>query len=114
MTDWQPIETAPRDSTRIIGWDGANWSITYYQDGRVWVNESEVTSDGYGWYGHDNWKPTQWTPLPKPPIRLPRPCLAGQGKGPFRVVLGFRRPEIPHNDLEQRIADPHGVDTEEN
>lgn len=78
MTDWQPIETAPRDGTYIFGWgkwageingialDGPTMQIIYYSDGRT-------DCPGFDWncYGGDayaSWmKPTLWQPLPQPP-----------------------------------------------
>lgn len=73
MTDWQPIETAPKDGTRILllgkEYGEPKVSIGAYQDNKVWSDESSTTDDGYGWYGHDNWSPTptHWMPLPEPP-----------------------------------------------
>ena len=65
--DWQPIETAPKDGTRMLGASGPDVSITSWDSFRKWINESAVTDDGYGWYGHDDWTPTHWMPLPAPP-----------------------------------------------
>jgi hypothetical protein len=77
MSDWQPIETAPKDGTpvwlwwpspdseAITGW----WSEGWYEGDRL------VRSDA-GWVGNeasshrlDEWsQPTHWMPLPAPPI----------------------------------------------
>ena len=65
MTEWQPIETAPKDGTRILlyGYEcETQWNVCY------WVTEEE---QGYtGWYGWD-WPayevPSHWMPLPEPP-----------------------------------------------
>jgi hypothetical protein len=68
MSEWQPIETAPKDGTRILGYDGSTVSGTYWHDSfREWRNESEAAGDNHGWYGHDRWVPTHWQPLPEPP-----------------------------------------------
>lgn len=49
--DWQPIETAPKDGTPVLTWDGAECMVlAYYDDG---------TPDYY--------QPTHWMPLPHPP-----------------------------------------------
>lgn len=70
MSDWQPIETAPRGpldvygyGQRILGWDGNTVSVTYWhRPTNGWLCEAEVTCDGHG-----VWKPTHWQPLPSPP-----------------------------------------------
>lgn len=67
MTGWQPIETAPRDKTRVLLWCTAGryhnpFSVTGYflveQNCRSWV-------DTYS--GEDLPPPTHWMPLPPPP-----------------------------------------------
>jgi hypothetical protein len=67
--DWQPIETAPKDGTRIliagcvigplirIGW----WGAGRYLD-RVRGYERDWT-DG----NSHGWRPTHWMRLPEPP-----------------------------------------------
>lgn len=62
MSDWQPIETAPRDGTEIIGHD-------------IRTGVSHVTRWDYGWDDPDDhyyseapeYSPTHWMPLPSPP-----------------------------------------------
>lgn len=60
---WQPIETAPKDDTEIIGHD-------------IRTGTSHVTWWDYGWRDPDAhyysevlepFVPTHWMPLPKPP-----------------------------------------------
>ena len=69
MNNWQPIETAPKDGTEILGWTGSMFLIVewneqkwhkkpapYWDSGRpsiTWMRE----------YG----QPTHWMPLPDPP-----------------------------------------------
>lgn len=74
MSGWQPIETAPKDGTRIlifqgglewsrevqIGWwdsggTRSGWSASSYEDGHI-LNEKQA--------------PTHWMPLPSPPESL--------------------------------------------
>jgi hypothetical protein len=69
MSDWQPIETAPKDGTLVWAYasrfDDAN--------GRQGMASFLRTSQGFGvwhWrhgrnYGGSN--PTHWMPLPEPP-----------------------------------------------
>lgn len=59
--EWQPIETAPRDGTWLLLWDGGCRLIGHFYppEGR-WDN-----ADG------DELKPTHWTPLPEPPVLSP-------------------------------------------
>ena len=58
---WRPIETAPRDGTRVlVGWaDGAPLEIAHWQEGSGAFSLS------------DAWEfspqPTHWMPLPEPP-----------------------------------------------
>jgi hypothetical protein len=61
---WQPIETAPRDGTRIIiGWPGGGIRYAY------WLNNSPTWS---GWKVPSlelplpSAPPTHWQPLPEP------------------------------------------------
>jgi len=61
MSDWQPIETAPKDGTEIIvGESGtADVELCRWYDGE-WVDR---TYDPFA-------DVTHWMPLPKPPQRL--------------------------------------------
>lgn len=61
---WQPIESAPKDSvTAFLGWDGDDMFVTYWCE---WPRFR-------GWYkGEDQyetflWEPTHWMPLPARP-----------------------------------------------
>ena len=60
MRTWQPIETAPRDRTRILTPEGiAYWYEEPYVPGR-WCLEGD--SEAYTFS-----KPAHWMPLPDPP-----------------------------------------------
>ena len=72
---WQPIETAPKDGTRVLLW--IEWSdvpvVGEFSHGR-WQADTEhySVSCGAGCYGgsvsSDRYmKPTHWRPLPAPP-----------------------------------------------
>lgn len=87
MSEWQPIETAPKDGTAILIWqpDGAkNWYMPRESlpDGGIYTLEDERLlwfDDGryaigywrpWGGWGNRNSstvEPTHWMPLPTPP-----------------------------------------------
>lgn len=56
MTDWQPIETAPRDGTVIIVYAPGLFQTAAWIDG-YWTNACESWLDDV----------THWMPLPEPP-----------------------------------------------
>lgn len=66
MSEWQPIETAPRDGTRVIlGANGVSW-YGYYLD------NSKSRAPWSGWRvpsmePDPGCQPTHWQPLPDPP-----------------------------------------------
>jgi hypothetical protein len=78
MSDWQPIETAPKDGTPILGTDGArlarfHWhtytwprqSSIWLQHGcTAWSEEVDVHNFEGTW---ESFEPTHWMPLPEPP-----------------------------------------------
>jgi hypothetical protein len=55
--EWQPIATAPRDGTGIIGNYGPNFVALM-----EWSKKSKTWTDGSFFY-----QPTHWRPLPAPP-----------------------------------------------
>jgi hypothetical protein len=80
---WQPIETAPRDGTHIMGYNGderyelsnikETWmgkapegSINYQK----WMDGEIPRNTGWEYVERDccfKWSPTHWMPLPAPP-----------------------------------------------
>lgn len=67
---WQPIETAPKDGTRILVWLGAPWSnaqaVRWFESWQNW--QTEDFPDEYDEYcGIGSELPTHWMPLPHPP-----------------------------------------------
>jgi len=69
--EWQPIETAPKNTHVIIGCSGSA-----SQEAR-WLHARVVGDGNEGWYssdsdvtGYNSWRvnpPTHWMPLPPPP-----------------------------------------------
>jgi len=67
MSEWQPIETAPRDGTELLAWwpgpgmglPAIGWQIT---------NWGRIAGSGM-WFAHSlvGKQPTHWMPLPPPP-----------------------------------------------
>lgn len=74
MSEWQPIETAPRDGTEILGFRPDQGVFIFR-----WAETSDFdsTDPGEEWsedWWHDLWgwmegdlQPTHWMPLPPPP-----------------------------------------------
>jgi len=64
MSEWQPIETAPKYGDVIVTNGTAVGEARYYAD-----------EDGWWWAGssptdfcdHKVWNPSHWMPLPSPP-----------------------------------------------
>jgi hypothetical protein len=73
--EWQPIETAPKDGTHIIGlfndWLGDCVSVTWYNKKSYSKKYGKTTFKKVkGWQNALNEdKPTHWIPLPKLPLQ---------------------------------------------
>lgn len=65
MTDWQPIETAPKDGTlfSVKGDPNSHDWATFHARFKAWPNGSS------GWQTDDgcDLEPTHWMPLPDEP-----------------------------------------------
>jgi hypothetical protein len=70
---WQPIDTAPKDGTRVDLW-AKMWQV--YNDeftGKrfadcYWTNGDSMSGRHAHWRELDpSWRPTHWMPLPEPP-----------------------------------------------
>ena len=72
MSAWQPIETAPKDGTKIDLWV-ANQELGrairetdmvwhHFDDGSAWAH-----ADALFLVEEDGWTVTHWMPLPEPP-----------------------------------------------
>lgn len=63
MSEWQPIDTAPRDGTEILICDAVTTYTPYRAYPALWEPE-------YGWRDPDwdgGYDPTHWMPMPPPP-----------------------------------------------
>ena len=63
MSDWQPIKTAPKDGTQVLGYFDGHVVVmlwfTYSNDYTCWETvDAETEVD-----------PTHWMPLPNPPTK---------------------------------------------
>lgn len=79
MSDWQPIETAPRDRTRVLLYGPYQWE-DYQSDQRVGVVVGYFDAEDEVYGGSDRWvlestnpytdycQPTHWMPLPLAPV----------------------------------------------
>lgn len=84
MSEWEPIETAPKDGTQVLVYAPIGMSIAAWsQDTRGpgvsghvqtpgwigWANGDEIDDEGWD-TGHGfalQLEPTHWMPLPAPP-----------------------------------------------
>lgn len=83
MTEWRPIETAPKDGTKIVIWNKryafcpiAAWHNSESDDEADgwsfddWNSPCGSVADGFVGYNEDieaGLMPTHWMPLPEPP-----------------------------------------------
>lgn len=77
---WLPIESAPRDGTRILAWSAEHGMretyMQHYQQGSwgraVFEAGAGPSECGWSWLEpqsgwSSSWRPTHWMPLPEPP-----------------------------------------------
>ena len=71
MSEWQPIETAPKDEFVLLaGPSGYTTIKTIFTTGRMcsdyhtgrWIDHANDDLTDFGF------RPTHWMPLPKPPV----------------------------------------------
>lgn len=80
MITWQPIETAPKDGTRFLGYRPISEGEWEYEAFAIWwwyenprVKRSWFTcTDEADAYEVENEPPSHWMPLPEPPGEIKR------------------------------------------
>lgn len=74
---WRPIESAPKDGTRILVWrrDAGEPFVAYYGTASRYVYDDDEEERWWSESGEDlsaaELLPTRWQPLPAPPVELP-------------------------------------------
>jgi hypothetical protein len=67
---WRPIETAPKDGSKILAWAPDLAPISYYGVA-FWAEAQEANPRSVaGWFWSYATRPTHWQPLPPPPEAL--------------------------------------------
>lgn len=106
---WHPIETAPKDGTRIVAWcvhptaeyakDAVNegWSAPVVAR---WIDHN---GGGWTWHGHLG-EFTHWMPLPPPPTNGESARCAPE---PIPMLLRCASCHFPHVDEGEWAARPH-------
>ena len=65
MSDWQPIDTIPRDGTKVLVSDGeGNYSAASFFKEEAWGIDFTFY---HGGYGNDGLNPTHWMTLQQIP-----------------------------------------------
>lgn len=84
MTDWKPIDSAPKDGTWVL-LTGGKIEYGWYEDSQPTVVSGQYSTMlntypthghwQFAWYdgGHYGWyeEPTHWMPIPDPPKDTP-------------------------------------------
>ena len=74
MSEWRSIESAPKDGSRVIVWNGAPFFVTWQHECQFERFETrpgwsvfECEDSFYSW-GFEPDEPTHWMPLPESPV----------------------------------------------
>lgn len=88
---WMPIETAPRDGTPVLVWDGTAMSVAYYSlIVKQWIDQNPT---GWPEYGLKLWHPLPDPPTVSQPLTVPP------------VVKDSLTPAIPlDDDLDEPLG----------
>ena len=78
MSEWQPIETAPKDGGDIILTDGNSSHVGRWCDSDLpeypwrFLDSTYKLEDELNGWRAGKYGPTHWQPLPKPPTGEPK------------------------------------------
>jgi hypothetical protein len=61
MSEWQPIETAPKDGSQLLGWANGDYATFRWTGGYFNLIVAGTFAEDAAWW------PTHWMPLPTPP-----------------------------------------------
>lgn len=68
MSDWQPIETAPKDGRRVLLYgkvcSGSDIEVGFFSDNGPFA---ELAGSDGEWFTELDGDPSHWMPLPEPP-----------------------------------------------
>lgn len=85
--NWQSIESAPRDGTSILAFDGGIDIWRWRENprvGRSWFTNTDEWDD----YELETSQPTYWQPLPLPPSdEIPEKDYQGRDLGRRRIYM---------------------------
>ena len=68
MSEWQPIETAPKDGTSILVYSEKGDKGAFLPGGMAVDRWQREYTTGFGEFNPYHWPPTHWMPLPEPPL----------------------------------------------
>lgn len=94
MSAWRPMEDAPRDGTRIVGWFRDRAIVVFWRSGPEYIerrqtgNTVSYWSDGYSRYS----EPAAWQPEPGEPEGY---CSFCEMCVPPIVAAACKKPDCP-------------------
>lgn len=76
MSDWQPIETAPKNGTAVWVATAGAMRVAFWKDGPQYEYRGSVGGGWRDWFAYEHprathdlqFTPTNWMPLPAPPV----------------------------------------------
>lgn len=66
VPQWLPIETAPKDGTRVMVWMNDQYASNQHAFAKLWFYQDGKLGGGAEGYSGD-WSISHWMPLPPPP-----------------------------------------------